>query len=169
MTEFTSEHVEVRQAREKRIKPEAVGSRAPIERHSEYNAVDASGAVHEERVVRDSGVEAVGMARKVTQLIWFMAGLLEALLGLRFILKLIAANPNAPFANFVYQLSNVFLWPFQALTVTPTTSAGMTLEIFTLIAMIVYALLAWAVVKAVQLLIIPSTSERVSLFRREEL
>ena len=168
MTEFTSEQVEVRQAREKRIKPAAVGGGAPIERRSEYNAVDSSGAVREERVVRDSGVEAIGMARKTTQLIWFLAGLLEALLGLRFVLKLIAANPNAPFANLVYRLSDVFLWPFQALTVTPSTAEGITLEIFTLIAMVVYALLTWAVVKAVQLLIIPSTTERVSLFRREE-
>jgi hypothetical protein len=64
-------------------------------------------------------------------------------------------------------LSDVFLWPFQALTVTPSTAEGITLEVFTPIAMVVYALLTWAVVKAVHLLIIPTTSEPVSLFRRE--
>ncbi len=37
---------------------------------------------------------------KATQLVWLFLGLLEALLALRFILKLIAANPDSPDCRF---------------------------------------------------------------------
>jgi hypothetical protein len=83
---------------------------------------------------------------KVTQVFWLLFGLLEALIALRFMLKLMAANPANPFAVMVYGLSYMFVWPFLGLTVTPAT-AGIVLEIPSIIAMIVYALLAWALVQ----------------------
>jgi hypothetical protein len=81
---------------------------------------------------------------KATQLVWLFLGILEALLALRFVLKLIAANPDSPFAVFIYGFTNLFLFPFAGLTVTPS-AGGMVLEIPTLIAMLVYGLIAWAV------------------------
>src|SRR6266511_5268584 len=38
---------------------------------------------------------------RVTQLIWLVAGFIEALIGIRFVLKLIGANPDAGFAQFI--------------------------------------------------------------------
>jgi hypothetical protein len=81
---------------------------------------------------------------KATQLVWLFLGILEALLALRFVLKLIAANPDSPFAVFIYGFTNLFLFPFAGLTVTPS-AGGMVLEIPTLIAMLVYGLIAWAI------------------------
>lgn len=81
---------------------------------------------------------------KATQLVWLLLGILEAFLALRFILKLIAANPANPFAVFIYGFTDLFLWPFAGLTGTPS-AAGMVLEIPTMIAMLVYALIGWAV------------------------
>lgn len=63
-------------------------------------------------------------------------------------MKLLAANPDAGFAQFVYGMSEVFLLPFRGLAVTPSAS-GAVLEIPTLIAMLIYALVAWGVVRAV--------------------
>jgi hypothetical protein len=83
---------------------------------------------------------------KMTQIFWLLFGLLEALIALRFMLKLMAANPANPFAEMVYGLSYVFVWPFLGLTITPS-AAGIVLEIPSIIAMIVYALLAWALVQ----------------------
>ena len=71
-----------------------------------------------------------------------MLGLLEALLGLRFLFKLIGANPNNPFATFLYELTDFFVRPFATLTGTPT-AGNMVFEFSTLITMIVYALIAW--------------------------
>ena len=79
---------------------------------------------------------------KVTQLIWWVLGLLEALLGLRFLFKLIGANPNNPFAIFLYELTDFFVRPFATLTGTPT-AGNMVFEFSTLITMIVYALVGW--------------------------
>ena len=80
---------------------------------------------------------------KATQLVWLFLGILEALLGLRFILKLIAANPDSPIAAFIYNVTSIFLAPFAGLTGTPALG-GMVLEISTLIAMVVYGLIGWA-------------------------
>ena len=85
---------------------------------------------------------------QLTQLIWLLFGLLEALIGLRVVLRLIAANPSNPFARLVYGLSYVFVWPFVGLTRTPSAN-GAVLEISSLIGMFVYALLAWAVAQLV--------------------
>ena len=83
---------------------------------------------------------------KLTQIFWLLFGLLEALIALRFLLKLMAANPASPFAVMVYGLSYMFVWPFLGLTATPD-AAGMVLEIPSIIAMFVYALLTWALVQ----------------------
>jgi hypothetical protein len=81
---------------------------------------------------------------KATQLVWLFLGILEAFLAMRFVLKLIAANPANPFAVFIYGFTNLFLFPFTGLTVTPS-AGSMVLEIPTLIAMLVYGLIGWAI------------------------
>jgi len=81
---------------------------------------------------------------KATQLVWLFLGILEGLLALRFVLKLIAANPDSPITVFIYGLTGIFLLPFTGLTVTPT-AGGMVLEIPTMIAMLVYGLVAWGI------------------------
>ena len=81
---------------------------------------------------------------KATQVIWLLLSIFEALLALRFILKLIGANPASPFAVALYGFTGLFLYPFAGLIGTPA-AGGMVLEISTLIAMLVYGLIAWAV------------------------
>ncbi|MCX6039215.1 MAG: YggT family protein [Chloroflexi bacterium] len=81
---------------------------------------------------------------KATQVVWLVLGILEALLALRFGLKLIWANPASPIAVFIYGFTSLFLFPFAGLTGTPA-AGGMVLEISTVIAMVVYALIGWAI------------------------
>jgi hypothetical protein len=88
---------------------------------------------------------------KASQLIWLILGILEVLFALRFALKFIAANPESPIAVFIYGFTGLFLLPFVGLTATPSVGA-MVLEIGTLIAMAVYALLAYAVERVVWLI-----------------
>ena len=80
---------------------------------------------------------------KATQLVWLGLVILEGLLGLRFVLKLIAANPDSPIAAFLYKFTDLFLAPFAGLVGTPS-AGGAVMEISTLIAMAVYALIGWA-------------------------
>ncbi len=97
---------------------------------------------------REPGLEQRIVTFKATYVIWLLAGLLEALLGFRIALKLIGANPANPFAMLVYSFSNIFVFPFQGLTATPA-AGGAVLELSSLIAMVVYALLFWAFAKLV--------------------
>ena len=77
-------------------------------------------------------------------MVWLVLGILEALLALRFGLKLIGANPASPFAVALYGFTGLFLFPFAGLTGSPA-AGGMVLEFSTLVAMLVYGLFAWAI------------------------
>ncbi len=79
---------------------------------------------------------------KWDRIIWLVAIILETLIAFRIFLKLIAANPESGFASFVYTVTAPFLAPFAGLTSTPSAS-GAVLEISSIIAMVVYALLFW--------------------------
>lgn len=88
---------------------------------------------------------------RVTQIIWLLLGLLEAGLGLRFIFKLIAVNGSNAFATLVYGLTGIFVAPFASLVGAPSAE-GMVLEISTIIAMLVYLLIAWGLERIVYVL-----------------
>ena len=85
-----------------------------------------------------------------TRIIWAVLGLLQILLGLRFLLKLIAANPDSGFAVLIYGITKPFIAPFALLAGTPT-AGGVILEATTLIAMAIYALLFWGIVSVVRI------------------
>ncbi len=84
--------------------------------------------------------------RRIIGLIQIAFGVLEGMIGLRFMLKLMAANPANPFASLVYFVTSPFLWMFQGLTQTPTFE-GIEIEFFSLIAMVVYALIGWIIIQ----------------------
>lgn len=81
-----------------------------------------------------------------TQVVWYITGILEALLAFRFFLKLFGANPNAGFTDFIYSVTHVFAAPF--LNVFKITRVeGSIFEWTTLLAMLVYWLIAFAIIK----------------------
>jgi hypothetical protein len=88
---------------------------------------------------------------KITQLIWLFLGILEALIALRIGLKLIGANPESPIVALIYGFTYLFLFPFEGMTATPA-AGGMVLELSSLFAMLIYALIAWAVERTVWVL-----------------
>lgn len=99
----------------------------------------------------DPGREERIFTFKATQLVWLFFGILEALIALRIVLKLLAANPASPIAMLIYRVTDFFLWPFIGLTPTPTFG-GMVLELSSFIAMVVYALIAWAIERLIWVL-----------------
>ncbi len=81
-----------------------------------------------------------------TQIVWYIVGLLEALLAFRFVLKLLAANPEAGFSNFIYSVTHVFAAPF--INVFRLTQVqGSIFEWTTLLAMLVYYLIALGIIR----------------------
>jgi len=81
-----------------------------------------------------------------TQVIWYLLGILEVVLAFRFVLKLLGANPGAGFSNFIYALSYPFAAPFLAVF-KMTRIEGSIFEWTTLLAMLVYWLIAWGIIK----------------------
>ena len=99
----------------------------------------------------ESGQEQRVATFKATQLIWLVLGLLEGVLALRVVFKLIGVNPANPFAMLLYNVTDLFVAPFASLTGAPS-AGGMVLEISTVIAMIVYLLIGWALERIVYVL-----------------
>jgi len=89
--------------------------------------------------------------RRLTGLIQLSFGVLNGLIGLRFLLKLMAANPANPFASLVYFITSPFLWVFQSLTRTPAFE-GIEVEFFALIAIVVYSLIGWVIIQLLWIL-----------------
>lgn len=90
-------------------------------------------------------------AKKV---IYYILGLLEVLLAFRLIFKLLGANPASGFVAFIYSVTRIFLAPFTAIFRTAVADGIETkavLEPGTIIAMIVYALIAWGIVKGIKM------------------
>lgn len=80
------------------------------------------------------------------RIIWYLLGLLEALLAIRFLLKLMQANPLAGFTSFVYAVTGLFTAPFEAVFHN-LRAQGSVVEWTTILAMVVYWLIAMAAVK----------------------
>lgn len=146
-------------------------SATPMQRSEEVSSVaktDHGESVRTERTVGTSGEYAHEYGTKKTifrtyQVLWYLLGLLEVILGFRFLLRLFGANPHSGFASFIYGISGPFLQPFTNLfrnTPVETTPTVATLEWSTIVAGIVYALLVWGILELVAL-IKPTNPEEV--------
>jgi hypothetical protein len=82
------------------------------------------------------------MAMRVQQLVYWIFGLIEGLIAIRFVLKALGANPSAGFAQFIYGITDVLVAPFAGLFGNPQAQ-GSVLELNSLVALVVYGLLAW--------------------------
>ena len=88
---------------------------------------------------------------KASQLIWLAFGILEGLIILRIGLKLIGANPESPVVALIYGITGLFLIPFTGLIGSPMLG-GMELEISSMFAVVVYALISVALERLVWLI-----------------
>jgi uncharacterized membrane protein len=120
----------------------------PPDREERVEVNQQPGEYEQRTVVRNTAAEQRVILSRVVQVLWLLFGFLEALIGIRIVLKLIGANPAAFFSQFIYGVTDVFLWPFAGLTPTPGVGAFQ-LEISSIIAMIVYALIAWGLTRLI--------------------
>jgi hypothetical protein len=92
-------------------------------------------------VQREPGLKRRVFSQKTTQIILLFFGVLETLIALRFMLKLIGANPETPIVALIYSFSALFLIPFVGFLNSPTFGR-IVLEIYSLFAIFIYALIA---------------------------
>ena len=89
---------------------------------------------------------------KLVQVIEYVAGLLVVLLLVRFVLALLGANLANQFASFIYNVTDPMVAPFRGLLQVSQFQAGVSrLEIETILTIVVYALITWAVTRLVLL------------------
>lgn len=90
----------------------------------------------------------------VQYVIYYIFGALEILLVFRLVLRLFGANPDSSFVNWIYNFSAGFIWPFLGIFPNPSTEGAVTTAVFepaTLVAIIVYAILAWGIAKLISI------------------
>jgi len=145
---------------------EKIDEHRPVERQVRARIHHLEGYERQTQVVKDLNAQRRWFVSRLAQLIWLLFGILEVLIGLRVLLKLIAANPINPFAALVYAFTNLFLWPFNGLTVAPSFD-GFVLEIPAIIGMFVYALVGWVIVRLFWLIFYNPTARTVRTIERE--
>jgi uncharacterized protein YggT (Ycf19 family) len=120
----------------------------PVEQQSDPWQSDPEAQRERQRLAQEAARHT--KARQSTALDKFVRGViylvvaLEVLLGLRFLLRLTAANPDNTFAGFIYALSEPFVRPFSTLFISPTFNGNTYIfDVNLLVAMAAYlALLA---------------------------
>ena len=105
---------------------------ARVERHNVSRTAQTSGIVVAQRFI------------------WFVAGVIETLIAIRFVLLLLGANQSAGFVDFIYGITSVFVAPFVGIFGEPTYGSFM-FEWSSVLAIIVYRLVAWGIVKLITL------------------
>ena len=117
---------------------------------TEYRTVERpmSGVDRVESVAYDPYADRRLAAHRVVQLVYWVFGLIEGLILIRFILKALGANPSAGFAQFIYGITAPLVAPFIGLFGNPSAQ-GSVLELHSITALIVYGLLAWLIAKLV--------------------
>lgn len=129
-------------------------------KETSYVRDESSGTVREESIVTDdagpapvreaSVVKSSAPARRLIEAVYLVFGIIDALLLIRLALKLLAANPQAVFAQFIYGVSDFFLGPFHGLL--PNVVSGKSvLELSLLIAIVIYSLVAIAFARLIEI------------------
>ena len=87
--------------------------------------------------------------------IYFIFGILEVLLAFRLVFKLAGASTSSAFVRFIYGITGIFILPFEGIFrrgVAQGVETASILEPSTIVALIVYILLAWGIVKLIGVL-----------------
>ena len=94
-------------------------------------------------------------------------GIIEALIGLRIILRLFGANPVAPFVSWVYTLTLPLLVPFFGMFNEPTVGTSQ-IELSAIFGLVVYALIAYFLQKLFNYFFIKEEIEEEEIVNKHE-
>ncbi|MBU4556526.1 MAG: YggT family protein [Actinobacteria bacterium] len=103
----------------------------------------------------------------VSRIITFVFAVIEVFIGIRFVLMLFGANAEAGFVKLIYSVSGVFMAPFIAIFDTQK-AGGAVFEWSALVAIAVYALVAWGLVALIRAVNPRQQSETVERVESED-
>lgn len=117
----------------------------------EERYIDRPAVVEEQYIERRPARDSRYMLRRIARVIYFIFGVIEALIAIRAVLRLLGANPRSGFASFIYDVTAPFVAPFRGLFNEPALGNTSVLEYSSLVAILVYALIAFALVRLLYL------------------
>ncbi len=94
-------------------------------------------------------------SQTVEYLVYFFFGMMEILLAFRLVFKLTGASILSAFVGLIYGLTGIVILPFEGIFrrgYTQGIETTSVLEPSTLVALVVYAVLAWGIVKLLRIL-----------------
>jgi len=94
----------------------------------------------------------------IAGLISLVIGIIAILIAIRIVLKLLAANTASGFTQFIYNVTGPLVRPFLNIFGTPAGDNGSVFEVSSILAIAIYLLVGWLVMKLVQLVIDRPTS-----------
>ncbi len=103
-----------------------------------------------------------------TQVVWYILGIIEILLAFRFVLKLLGANPEAGFSSLVYGITYIFATPFLTVFRSSHIVPGSVFEWTTILAMLVYWVIALGIIKLFMMGRTVSTPEAAAKLDNQE-
>ena len=122
--------------------------RERIEQTKVVKDIDGSTSRATQVAQTDRTLQGQDVARNIVS---YVVGLLLVVLSLRFLLTLLGANPSNSFANAIYSLSYPFVAPFFSLFNYNLHYGVSLFEPYTLVAMAVYALVAWGIIALINI------------------
>lgn len=114
----------------------------------ETNEVQGNTNVSRQTVKSSQAVDSKIILKRI---VWYIAGVIIALLLLRIVLLLLAANQGSGFVDFIYGLSGFFAAPFYGIFSYQPSYGQSTFEISSVVAIVIYALVAWGIAKLLTL------------------
>jgi uncharacterized protein YggT (Ycf19 family) len=123
---------------------------------------DAAGNLVErqEQVFDDPYARRLNVLDRTARIIYFVMGVLEVLLALRFLFRVINAETTNGLVNFVYNFTAPFVAPFNGIFNDQSLQRGSLIEISTLLAMVLYSILTYGIIQLLYLLFTPGRSSR---------
>jgi len=128
-----------------------------IVKNERQDVVTADGSV----VGQDIGTAAVvdhvearrSTADWISGFISLVIGIIAILIAIRVVLKLLAANTESGFTQFIYNVTGPLVRPFLNIFGTPAADNGAVFETSSILAIAIYLLVGWLLTKLVQLVL----------------
>ena len=95
--------------------------------------------VRRQSIATETTLSGVVIMRRI---VYYLVGVIVALLTLRLVLLLLAANQGSPFVDFIYTVSGFFAWPFYGIFSYQPAYGQSIFELSSVVAIVVYALIA---------------------------
>jgi hypothetical protein len=98
---------------------------------------------------------------RLAAVVWFIAGAVEIFVAARFLGKLFGASAQSAFVHFIYQVSSPMVAPFTGIF-GDSGSKTNTFETASLVAIVVYAVIAWGIVVLIRIVTAPKGTKPAS-------